>query len=61
MKDIKNTRKDSEKNHAKNIKISLKGKKKRLKKIRERYQNLPEEQKQKSLEYMRKYYAACNK
>ena len=60
MKDIKNTRKDSEKNHAKNIKISLK-EKKRLKKIRERYQNLPEEQKQKSLEYMRKYYAACNK
>ena len=61
MKDIKNTRKDSKKNQAKNIKISLKGKVKRLKRIRERYQNLPEEQKQKSLEYMRKYYAACKK
>ena len=43
----------------KGTKIFLKEKKdKKLKKVRDRYQNLSEEQKQKLLEYMKKYYLA---
>ena len=34
----------------------LKEKKKDEKKVRERYKNLPEEQKQKLLEYLKKYH-----
>ena len=37
-------------------KSSVKNKKKRRKKVRDRYQNVPEEQKQKLLGYLKKYY-----
>ena len=38
--------------------LKKKKKDKKLKKVRDRYQNLSEEQKQKLLEYMKKYYLA---
>ena len=60
MKYIKNTKKDSEKKHAENIKVFLEKNKKKDENPppRERYQNLSEEQKHKLLEYMRYYYLA---
>ena len=53
---MKNTKKDSEKKHKKNIKLFLKKKKtKGKKKAGQRYQNFTEEEKN------RQYHCECNK
>ena len=59
---IKNTKKRFEKKHAKNIKIFLKKKNKKMRQYhREHNKNLSEEGKEKKVEYMRNYYLVPKK
>ena len=53
--------KKSEKRHVKGIKIFLKKKKKKVQYFPERYKNLPEDKKQRLVEYRRNYYITHNK